>query len=249
MRSLLRYAVHDGRLTRNPADGITVSTGGRKARREGQFLPIDELDALAAACRGPYADVVLVLGLCGLRWGEVAGLQVRDIVTRPGAGLRLQRAVVADSRTGSLYVETLKGHGARTVPLPDGAREIVQRWATGKAPDAWVFAAPRGGPLSESNWRRSVGWSAATAAIGRPTMRPHDLRHTAASLWLGVGADPKVVQRVLGHATATMTMDLYGHLIDRNLWDAAALVGGTTGARSRDLVSDRPADDATDGAR
>jgi hypothetical protein len=42
--------------------------------------------------------------------------------------------------------------------------------------------------------------------------------------------DPKVVQRVLGHATAAMTMDLYGHLVDANLWQAAQLVGGTTGA-------------------
>lgn len=232
LRSLLRFAVQDGRIAKNPADGVTVATGGRRARREGQFLSLDELDALAAACRGPYADVVTVLGLCGLRWGEVAGLQVHDIISVPGPGLRLQRAVVADSRTGSLYVETLKNSGARTVPLPDAAREIVERWAADKAPDAWVFAAPRGGPLSESNWRRSVGWSSAITAVGRPKMRPHDLRHTAASLWLGVGADPKVVQRVLGHATATMTMDLYGHLIDHNLWAAAELVGGTTGAQS-----------------
>ena len=58
----------------------------------------------------------------------------------------------------------------------------------------------------------------------------HDLRHTCASLWLGAGADPKVVQRILGHASAAMTMDLYGHLIDQNLWDAAEKVGGTTGA-------------------
>ena len=48
---------------------------------------------------------------------------------------------------------------------------------------------------------------------------------------LASGADPKVVQRVLGHATAAMTMDLYGHMIDRNLWDAAQRLGGTTGAR------------------
>ena len=50
-------------------------------------------------------------------------------------------------------------------------------------------------------------------------------RSTAASMWLGAGADPKVVQRVLGHATAAMTMDLYGHLVDDNLWQAARLVG------------------------
>jgi Phage integrase family len=64
---------------------------------------------------------------------------------------------------------------------------------------------------------------------GVPDVRVHDLRHTAASLWLAAGADPKVVQRVLGHATAAMTMDLYGHLVDASLWQAARLIGGTTG--------------------
>ena len=49
-------------------------------------------------------------------------------------------------------------------------------------------------------------------------------------MWLGAGADPKVVQRVLGHATAAMTMDLYGHMMDANLWQAARLIRGTTGA-------------------
>jgi len=44
-------------------------------------------------------------------------------------------------------------------------------------------------------------------------------------VWLAAGADPKVVQRVLGHATAAMTMDLYGHMTDANLWQAARLVG------------------------
>jgi integrase len=59
--------------------------------------------------------------------------------------------------------------------------------------------------------------------------RLDDLRHTAASVWLAAGADPKVVQRVLGHATAAMTMDLYGHMIDANLWQAARLVGDISG--------------------
>ena len=87
--------------------------------------------------------------------------------------------------------------------------------------------------MRESNWKRSVCWLAAKAAAGVPALRVHDLRHTAASLWLGVGADPKVVQRVMGHATAAMTMDLYGHMVDANLWQAARLVGGTTGHLSQ----------------
>ena len=74
-----------------------------------------------------------------------------------------------------------------------------------------------------------------------PALRVHDLRHTAASLWLAAGADPKVVQRILGHGSAAMTMDLYGHLIDQNLWDAVKRLrnsGDTSGtsqaADSRD---------------
>jgi integrase len=157
----------------------------------------------------------------GLRWGELAGLQVGDRVMVPGPGLRLSRAVLASNGGGELYLDTLKNKRARTVPLVPVVVPIVDRWSADKSPGEWLFAAPAGGPLRETNWQRSISWREAKATIGRPELRVHDLRHTAASVWLTSGADPKVVQRVLGHATADMTMDLYGHMIDRNLWDAA----------------------------
>lgn len=137
-------------------------------------------------------------------------------------------------------MDSLKGRRARTVPLPAEGRESVDRWAAERAADDWMFPAPQGGPLSESNWKRSIGWPRATTTIGRPTLRPHDLRHTAASIWLGAGADPKVVQRILGHASAAMTLDLYAHLIDRTLWEAADRIGGTTGARGPAEDSGKP---------
>ena len=105
-------------------------------------------------------------------------------------------------------VDTLKNKLARTVPLVEDLVPIVDHWRAGKAPDAWRCDAPAGGPLPESNWKRSVGWRA-TAAAEVPGFRVHDLRHTAPSVRLAACADPKVVQRVLGHATAAMTMDLY----------------------------------------
>jgi Phage integrase family len=95
---------------------------------------------------------------------------------------------------------------------------IVERWAAGKSPSEWLFNAPAGGPLRETSWKRSVRWREAVAAIGRPRLRVHDLRHTAASVWFGSGADRKVVQRVLGPGSAATTMDLYGHHTDQNLW-------------------------------
>jgi len=117
--------------------------------------------------------------------------------------------VLASEGGGKLYVDTLKNHRARTVPLVAELVPIIDRWRAGKEPETWLFAAPCSGPLRQSNWKRSVRWQAARVAAGMPDVRVHDLRHTAASLWLAAGADPKVVQRVLGHATAAMTMDLY----------------------------------------
>ena len=128
-----------------------------------------------------------------------------------------------------LYVDTLKNNRARTVPLALDLVPIVDRWGAGKAPGAWLFDAPEGGPLRESNWKRSVCWSAATSAVGLAGFRVHDLRHTAASVWLGAGADPKVVQRVLGHATAAMTEWTCTAMVDANWWQAAQLVGDTSG--------------------
>ena len=166
-----------------------------------------------------------MLALQGLRWGELAGLQVGDRVMAPVPGLRLSRAVLASKRGRSVVRRHVEEQALSDCPA--GAGGGAPRGAVERRQE--LFAAPAGGPLRETNWQRSVSWREAKAAIGRPELHVHDLRHRAASVWLASGADPKVVQRVLGHATAAMTMDLYGHMIDRNLWDAAQRLGGHHG--------------------
>jgi site-specific recombinase XerC len=61
----------------------------------------------------------------------------------------------------------------------------------------------------------------AATAIGIPELHPHELRHTAASLATASGADVKVVQQMLGHSSAAMTMDVYGHLFSDRLDEVA----------------------------
>src|SRR5262245_42033770 len=111
------------------------------------------------------------------RWRR-AGLQVGDRVSVPGPGLRLTRAVLASDGGGALYMDTLKNHRARTVPLVAELVPIIDRWGAGKEPQAWLFSAPGGGPLRESNWKRSVGWRAARggspcAGCARSRSAPH----------------------------------------------------------------------------
>src|SRR5215204_2904327 len=94
-----------------------------------------------------------------------------------------------------------------------------------------AFRGASGRSAAGNELQRSVSWREAKATIGRPELRVHDPRHTAASVWVASGADPKVVQRVLGDATAAMTMDLYGHMIERNFVGRGPTAGGTTGTR------------------
>jgi len=98
---MLAFAVADGRVPHNVAATVRPPTSGR-VRREGQALTLDEAHALTAACEGPYRDVVPVLALVGLRWGELVGLHAGDRVSVPGPGLRLSRAVLASEGGGAL---------------------------------------------------------------------------------------------------------------------------------------------------
>jgi integrase len=90
----------------------------------------------------------------------------------------------------------------------------------GKAPDDLVFTAPEGGLLRLTNFRRRH-FDQAAQSVGLEGLTPHELRHTAASLAVSAGANVKSVQRMLGHASAAMTLDVYSGLFDDDL-DAVA---------------------------
>lgn len=105
---------------------------------------------------------------------------------------------------------------SRPVPVLPELMPIVEANLTGK-PQAPLFASPQGERLDSHNWRREAGWKEASELIGREGLRPHDLRHTAATAWLRGTGDVKAVQALLGHATATMTLDLYSHLLTDSL--------------------------------
>jgi integrase len=73
------------------------------------------------------------------------------------------------------------------------------------------MTSPEGGVLRSGNFRRRI-FDAAVAAAELEDLSPHDLRHTAASLPVASGANVKTVQRMLGHASAAMTLDVYSVL-------------------------------------
>ncbi len=95
-------------------------------------------------------------------------------------------------------------------PAPSGVEELATHLATWSG-DEYVFASPGGGPLRVINWRRRF-WRPAVGSAGVEPLSPHDLRHTAVSLWIAAGANPKEVARRAGHTSVAFTLDRYGHL-------------------------------------
>jgi integrase len=188
----------------------------RDRRREKRFLSHREVAALADAA-GPDRLVVLVLAYCGLRFGELAALRVRNV---DPLRRRLQIQESATEVDGTMVFGTPKSHRCRSVPVPRSLIEELAAACARKAPSDLVFTAPQGGVLWLRNWRRRVFDPAVTAA-GLGELTPHELRHTAASLAVAAGANVKAVQRMLGHASAAMTLDVYSGLFDDDL-DAVA---------------------------
>lgn len=213
LTGMLDDAVKDGRLVRNPAAGVDLPRIHAKPRR---YLRHDELHELASAC-GPYRVLVLTLGYCGLRWGEAAALRVHNLDLARGR-IEVTQAVVEVN--GRIVVGTPKSHQSRWLPVPKLLLEGLDEQVAGKHPDDLVFSSPKGSHLRVQNFRRGY-FDRAVDSIGAKGFYPHELRHTAASLAIASGASVKAVQRMLGHASATLTLDRYGHLFPDEL-DALA---------------------------
>lgn len=114
-----------------------------------------------------------------------------------------------------VHVGTTKAYKQRTVPLPGFLLPYLARQCEGRSRGDLLFG-DGGGYLRRPH--PTSGWFAkAIAASGIPRTTPHDLRHTAASLAISAGANVKAVQKMLGHASAAMTLDIYADLFDDDL--------------------------------
>jgi integrase len=121
---------------------------------------------------------------------------------------------------GHVVEGTTKNHHRRSVPIPRFLADELAEHLAGKKPDDLVFTSPTGRVLRNTNFRPRFFDPAAQRA-GLAGLTPHLLRHTAASLAVQAGANVKVVQQMLGHASAAMTLDVYAGLFADNLDEVA----------------------------
>jgi integrase len=205
-KMLLNDAVRDGLLPANPIAGVKLPTIEREEMR---FLTPGELLRLADAIDARYRALIFVGGYGGLRIGELAGLRRSRIDMLRGVIDVADQVVEVEGR---LSVGPLKTRAARRrVKLPCFVVEELAAHLA-KAQGELVFPSPEGGLLSRTRFRTRV-WLPATRAAGLDGVRVHDLRHTAVSLWIATGANPKEVARRAGHTSVRTVFDVYGHLL------------------------------------
>jgi integrase len=213
--AVLKFAVKARHLAVSPADSIELP---RLPETEQRYLTHEQLHRVAVAS-GRLRTLVFVLGYCGLRFGEAAALRVGDVDVS-GRRIRVRRSITYVRKTGLVEGPT-KNHTARTVPVPAFLARLLGTEIADRDGGALVFVSAHGGGHLTLGQARYTFQKAAATVDGCDGVRLHDLRHTCASLAISAGANVKVVQRLLGHKTAVLTLDRYGHLFPDDL-DAVA---------------------------
>ena len=239
LHGVLRQALHWGLIARNPADAVRAP---RPKRHQMRPLDHDQARALLAAAKGDPLEGLYSLALMtGMRQGELLGLRWADMDWTTG------RVTVRHSlqwlKGGEWRLDEPKtGHSRRSIRLPATAlqqlrahrvRQAELRLADGPA---WedhnlVFTNTLGRPLLPQNLLpRSFKPLLGRAQL--PPIRFHDLRHTYATLALRDGVPVKVVSETLRHASITVTLDTYSHVLPDMQDDAAARMESLLGRAS-----------------
>lgn len=218
LAQLLDDAVRHRLIPSNPARGTRLPA---KTKREHRFLTVDELTRLLNET-GEWTAITRCLALTGMRVGEVGELRVRDVDLERGRFTVRRTTTTLGGRRITGTPKTSAGNRSVAIPGPVRA-DVAARLAEADGRDDLMYPTPRGAQLNKDNYRRAFNLAAARA--GLTGVRPHDLRHTAVSLAVRSGASVKAVQRMVGHASAAITLDVYAGLFDDELDDVAARIG------------------------
>ncbi len=212
--AVMREAVDDGRLTRNPAERIKV---GAKTERRIDPMHIANIAAkvptIADAMPDRWQAAVYLMASTGLRLNECLGLTT-DRMNFLRRSLRIDRQLV-----GAGFGPTKTGAGVRTIPVSSSVIDMLAAhlalFPVGEDGLIFTTVATRqtmaGRPIGRSQWSDAYRKACRVAAVEGRT-RTHDLRHVAASSLIASGLSVAAVQAVLGHSSPSETLDVYTHL-------------------------------------
>ena len=231
LHKALNQAVKLSLIPINPCGGAELP-----AAQKHEIKPLTDEEIprfLAAIDDSPMRNAFALCLFAGLREGECLGLSWDQVDFKNGRITVSQQLQREKKKGGAYYIAPSTKNGkARTIEPPpitfqylrdERTRQLENRFKAAELwdnPDNLVFTDETGKHLATISFYRS--FKKIAASIDRPDARPHDLRHSCATVALASGADIKSVQDLLGHATASFTLDVYGHTSEKMRKDTAA---------------------------
>lgn len=201
VRSFYRYLAREGRI---PSDPTATIGAPKRPRPIPKAISLEDVESFITqpddSPLGKRDRAILeTLYGAGVRISELVSLDVDDV----------------DMEDGSLLVRTGKGSRSRRVPLGRQARRALEAYlvgvrpalatgSRGKGAAGALFLNARGGRLTRQGCWKLLKGHAASAGL-RSSVSPHTLRHSFATHMLDAGADIRVVQELLGHASLSTT--------------------------------------------
>jgi integrase len=240
LSTMYATAVEDGIVASNPIRGVRIPNREAETdeQKRAKALTGEELRLLLAALpEDRYWRLFFeFLAVTGLRIGEAVGLTWENLELGDRARVMVREQVYRGQR------RRLKSReGRRDVPLSGSmaAKLLAHRRDTYGGPKSAVFATSTGTELDPQNVRRTVlrpvalelgYYEMVEGPDGEPRKRTtlgfHALRHTCASMLFARGRNVKQVQAWLGHATPTITLETYVHLMDEGVGEALEIDAG-----------------------
>ena len=218
LRLALKNAVQWGYISRNVCELVTRP---RVPKHDIAPLTLEQAQRFRQHLQGHRFEVLITMAVVtGMRRGELLSLRWSDIDFQRGI---LQVLHTVDRFTGYGYVEgePKSAAGVRSIRLPAFLMEMlkqhrVQQVAQKSQAKTWqerdlVFPNSRGGYLHPNHLGEA--FRELLEEAGLPSIRFHDLRHSAATILLSMGVNIKVIQEMLGHSDISITLRVYGHLL------------------------------------
>jgi integrase len=229
LHKALKQAVADGLIPSNVTEAVKAP---RPVKKEIRPLNAEQARTLLDTARGDRLEALYVVAVtAGMREGELLGLKWEDLDL--DAGKLAVRRSLSITRDGPAY-ELPKNDKGRSIKLTARAVEVLKRHKAAQNKERlslgvlWqdndlIFPGHAGQPMRA--WSLTGGpFLRLLKRAGLPEKtRFHDLRHTCATLLLGKSVHPKIVQELLGHATISITLDTYSHVLP-GMGDQAANV-------------------------
>ncbi|MCF8549430.1 MAG: site-specific integrase [Pontimonas sp.] len=217
-KQILKFASRRGYVGRNPLTEIELP---RVVKKEQVALDVKQLNSLAQEC-GEHGFLIHALGLMGMRIGEALALHVEDVNVDQWK-LTIKRTWTIDGK-GQRIEGPPKNRKPRVIPIPSNLRPGFLDATKGKAPGDYVFESKRGMALNDGSFRRHT-FMPAVRKLGLQGVTIHSLRHTCASLLASRNTPIPTLSNILGHATATLTLNTYAHFYENDMDQSMAEIG------------------------